>query len=144
MAGLLAGDAFLFLYLLENAMAATYAGGGAKNQIAAMLDVFVLYSVFSLVGWLLVGLPLALLLPVHFIRRWPWPVVIAVGFLLGPAALFLILLMLARGQLRFPASFTGTGVLFLFSLLVSTVSFGVYAILLRRGARNIDAKGRPC
>jgi hypothetical protein len=62
--------------------------------------------------------------------------VIVVGALLGPAALFLILLLLAHGQLHFPASFAETGALFLFSLLVSTGSFGVYAALLRRGAGN--------
>jgi len=68
--GLLVGDAMLLLYILQ---------GAPKDQIAGTLDVFTLYAIFSLVGWLFVGVPVALFLPVRWVIGWPWPLAITVG-----------------------------------------------------------------
>src|ERR1700752_3839949 len=76
--GLLAGDAILFLYLLQNAiryradLLASHMGEPGR-QIPQAIQIFVLYARLSFVGWLFVGLPIALLLPARFGRRLPWP-----------------------------------------------------------------------
>ena len=113
--GLLVGDAMLFLYLLLNA-----------------LQGLTLYAIFSLIGWLFVGVPVVLFLPARSVTRWSWPFSIAVGAFLGPPALLVVLVLLGRGHIHFPASFVGTGPMFAFSIFVSTVSFGVYVALLRK------------
>ena len=141
--GLLVGDGLLLLYLLQNALrvrATLLAAhvGEPERQITVALQVFTLYGFFSLVGWLFVGVPVALFLPARSITRWPWLLAIAVGALLGPVALLLILVLLGHGHVQFPASFVGTGTLFAFSILVSVASFGVYVALLRKRHRGIS------
>jgi hypothetical protein len=136
--GLLAGDAVLLLYLLLNAilmrsvLLAVHMGEPAK-QIPNALQMFVLYAGFSVAGWLLVGLPIALLLPARSITNMWWPLRVLVGATLGPLALFGVLAVLSRGHLSFPGSFRGLGLLWAFSALVSTVAFVAYASLLRKG-----------
>lgn len=76
--GLLGGDAALFLFLLQNAfrfradLLALHMGEPAR-QIPIALEMFVFYAPFSLVGWLLVGLPIAVFFPTRFITRLSWP-----------------------------------------------------------------------
>jgi hypothetical protein len=141
--GLLAGDAILLLYLLQNAirlradLLALHMGEPGR-QIPQALQIFVLYARISFVGWLFVGLPIALLLPAHFIRRLPWPLRLLVGAALGPLALFLVFALvsdssraaLAHGHM-IPGMFTGTASLWPLSILVSTIAFVVYVALLR-------------
>jgi hypothetical protein len=117
--GLLAGDAIVLLYLLQNAiryhayLLAIHMGEPGL-QIPQALQIFVLYAL-SFVGWLFVGLPIALLLPAHFIRRSPWPLTLLLGAALGPLALFLVLALvsdssraaLAHGHM-IPGLLTGT------------------------------------
>ncbi|HEY6385394.1 MAG TPA: hypothetical protein VIX91_06905 [Candidatus Acidoferrum sp.] len=55
-----------------------------------------------------------------------------VGAALGPPPLLIIFALLAHGHLEFPGTFKGTGSLWTFSILVSTVSFGLYVALLKR------------
>ena len=96
-----------------------------------------LYARLSFVGWLFVGLPIALLLPAHIIRRLPLPLRPLVGGALGPLALFLVFLLvsdssraaLAHGHI-IPGMFTGTASLWPLSVLVSTASFVLYIALL--------------
>ncbi len=142
--GLLAGDAILLLYLLQNAirlradLLALHMGEPGR-QIPQAIQIFALYARFSFIGWLFVGLPIALLLPPHFIRRLPWPLRLLVGSALGPLALFLIFMLisdssrtaLAHGHML-PGLFTNTASLWPFSILVSTVAFVVYVALLRK------------
>jgi hypothetical protein len=97
--GLLSGDAALVLYMVVNAfwVRATYRAahvGEPERVVSVALQVVTLYVVCSLFGFLAVGVPVALLLPARFVARWPWLVTIAVGALLGPPALFVILLVL--------------------------------------------------
>ena len=131
--GLLAGDAALLLYMLLNAfwvrgeLLAAHVGV-PYAEVPVAIQAFALYAIFSVVGWLFVGVPVVLLLPARSVTRWPWPLVMTLGACLGPPALLTILLVLARG--RIPLE--GTGPLFIFSILVSTVSFVVYVALLRK------------
>ena len=135
--GLLAGDAVLLLFLLQNAvrlradLLALHMGEPAE-QIPQMLQLFVIYAFFSIVGWLLVGLPTALLFPARSIVRLPWPVRPLVGAALGPLALFLILVLLARSHLDFPRTFVGTRWLWACSILISTIAFVLYVALLSK------------
>ena len=135
--GLLVGDAILLLFCLLNALLVraallrAHAGEPAK-VVPQMLQAFLLYAAFSFVGWLLVGLPVSLLFPAHFIARLSWPLRLLVGTALGPLALLAILGLLGHGHISFPASFTGTGALWAYSILVSTSSFLVYAALLQK------------
>ncbi len=142
--GLLAGDAILLLFLLQNAiriradLLALHMGEPGR-QIPQAIEIFVLYARFSFVGWLFVGLPIALFLPARFIARLPWALRLFAGAALGPLALFLIFMLasdssraaLAHGHIL-PGMFTNTASLWPFSILVSTVSFVLYAALLRK------------
>ena len=146
--GLLSGDAALVLYMVVNAfwVRATYRAahvGEPERVVSVALQVVTLYVVCSLFGFLAVGVPVALLLPARFVARWPWLVTIAVGALLGPPALFVILLVLGGGSVHLSSSFRETGPLFAFSILVSTVSFGVYVALLRKQLwERVEINGR--
>ena len=142
--GLLAGDAILLLYLLQNAIRLRahlldlHIGEPAR-QIPQTIQLFAFYVRLSFIGWLLVGLPIALLFPPHFIRRLPWPLRLLVGATLGPLALFLIFVLIndssrtafVHGHML-PGLFTNTASLWPLSILVSTVAFVVYIALLRK------------
>jgi hypothetical protein len=121
--GLLGGDAALLLFLVQNAFRA--------RQIPVAAEMFVFYASFSLVGWLLVGLPIAVFFPTRSITRLSWPLTLLVGAALGPLALLVIFALLGHGHVEFPGTFRGTGWLWAFSILVSTVSFVLYTALLK-------------
>ena len=137
--GLLGGHTALVLYLLQNAirlraaLLAMHMGEPAR-QIPFALEMCVFYARFSFAGWLLVGVPIALLFPARSIKRLSWTLRVLVGAALGPLALVLILVLLSHGQIDFNdhGTFTGTGPLWAYSILVSTVSFVLYATLLRK------------
>ena len=135
--GLLAGDAALLLFLLQNAirnradLLAMHMGEPAR-QIPGALDLFVLYARLSFVGWLFVALPIALFLPSRFVTRLSWPLRVFIGAALGPLALIAILVRFDRERVGFPGLFRGTDSLWTLSILVSTVSFAAYVTLLRR------------
>jgi uncharacterized membrane protein len=95
-------------------------------------DVLWLYVIFSVVGWVLVGLPVALLVPARLVSRISWLRRILIGATLGPLALLVIvvLLLVKQGRLR-EFSLANSQTLWPMSILVSTVSFLVYAALLR-------------
>lgn len=141
--GLLAGDAALLLLLLFNAIrirAALISAhmGNPGREIRRALQMFALYVVASLVGWLVVGLPIAGFLPARVLVRLEWPVRLFIGAVLGPLALLMVLFLLARGHLIWPDSFRATGMLWLCATIVSSVAFPVYVALLRRGFPKAD------
>jgi hypothetical protein len=135
--GLLGGNAALLLFLLLNAvrlrafLLAAHMGQPAL-QIPLALEMSALYASFSFVGWLFVGVPIALLFPAHSIARLSWPLRVFVGAVLGPLALLVIFAVLVHGHLEFPATFRGARGLWAYSILVSTVSFVLYVGLLRK------------
>jgi hypothetical protein len=145
--GLLAGEAVLLLYLLQNALrerASLIAVhmGEPSRQIPFALDFFVICAMFSLVGWLIVGLPTALFLSARSMTRLSWPLALVVGGIIGPVALFAIFLLHDHGHIYLSSSFAETATPYAYSILVSAVSFGVYVALLRRQTRRDHISGR--
>lgn len=135
--GLVAGDAMLLLYLLQNALRARASliavhMGEPDRQIPIALDLFVVYAIFSFLGWLFVGLPAALFLPAHLIARLPWVLAIVAGGILGPIALAIIFLLHDHGHIYLSSSFAESVTPYAYSILVSSVCFIVYRGLLRR------------
>ena len=98
----MAGEAALFLFLLQNALRARSAmvrmGVGVPGGvIPGMLEHFYLFAIFSAIGWLLVGLPVAVFFPARLLARLSWPARLLAGAALGPIALFAIFVLLSRG-----------------------------------------------
>jgi hypothetical protein len=126
--GLLAGDAMLLLYLLL-----------FWSRLLEMVTLLV-FATVSFIGWLLVGLPIALFLPVHSITRLSWPQALVVGGVLGPVAVVGALLTAHLGTTGFVSGMAlfviSKAMPYAFSVLISTVSFGVYAALLRKQTRG--------
>jgi hypothetical protein len=133
--GLLAGDVMLLFFLLRHAIHATLLAGEPASTISDAIQMFVFYAIFSLVGWLFVGLPAALLFPAGTITRLSWPFALIVGAVLGPPALLGIFVLLARSHIYF-RNFAETSTLFAYSILVSTVAFMVYLALLRKEMKS--------
>ena len=71
--GLLAGDVMLLFFLLRHALHATLFAGEPVLRVGDALQLFVLYAGFSILGWVLIGLPTALIFPAGFITRLSWP-----------------------------------------------------------------------
>jgi len=135
---LLAGNTALLLFLLQNGLRVRAAllrahMGEPHLVLAQMWEVFKLYAMFSVVGWVLVGVPTALAFPPRLLLRVAWPVRVVIGAAMGPLALLLIFVVLFAILGR-PGEFSldHTETLWPFSILVSTVSFLAYAALLRR------------
>jgi hypothetical protein len=119
--GVLAGDTALFLLLFPGTAGAP--------------EILILYGLFSFVGWVIIGLPVALGVPPRFLCRLSWPPRLLIGAALGPLALLAIFVMLAAsGRTLERFSLSNTGVFWPMSMLVSTTSFIVYTALLRRQA----------
>lgn len=139
--GIIAGNVVLLLYLMG---AAAYMRacllrvhmGEPQLQFEQYWDGFLLCAVFSIVGWVVVGIPVAIVFPARLLAHRSWPVLgLLIGITLGPVALLLVFIeyLALEGGLR-AASFDQTEVYWVFSIIVSTVSFLVYAALLRRRA----------
>jgi hypothetical protein len=136
--GLLTGDVALLLYFLLGALR-TRAFllrahiGIPSAQVPLALEVFFLYAAFSVLGWMIVGVPFALAIPARLLSRLAWPLRFLLGAALGPLALLLIFIVLfARGGHISGFSLAHTETLWPFSILVSLVSFLVYVALLPR------------
>jgi hypothetical protein len=133
----MAGNAALLMFLLYGAWRVRAAllklhQGEPYVALPQAWEMFLIYAVFSSVGWILVGLPVALAFPARLISRIPWPACLLIGAILGPLALFLIFVVLAVSQGARTVSLDHTEGLWPLSIVVSTVSFFVYAALLRR------------
>jgi hypothetical protein len=140
--GLFAGDAALLIYMMYNALRACAAlliahMGQPYRQLSIWVEMFLLYAIFSILGWALVGLPIVLAFPARLLVRMPWPLCVLLGAILGPLALLLIFVVIHAWQGQ-PNSFSlvHTNGLWQFSVLVSTVSFLVYVALLRKRSPN--------
>lgn len=91
-----------------------------------------IYSMFSVAGWAIVGLPLLLLDRRDRLARLPWLLVVGVGATLGLLALLVIFISLFALQGRITAfSLAHTAPLWPFAAGVSTVAFVVYSSLVR-------------
>ncbi len=133
--GLVAGDVMLLFFLVRHALHATLLAGESARLIADALQMSLLYAAFSILGWVLIGLPTALIFPARFITRLSWPFALMVGAALGPPVLLLILILIGRGHVYF-RNVAETGTLFAYSILVSTIAFVVYLALLRKDLKD--------
>jgi hypothetical protein len=106
--------------------------------------VLVICAIVSFVGWLFVGLPIALFLPTRSVTRLSWPLALVIGGVLGPVALLGALLGIFVTSYVCPIGIVSgmPGYMiskvepYAFSILISTVSFGVYVALLRAQTRD--------
>ena len=117
--GITAGNALLLMFCLS------IQNGG--------WNFFALYAIFGTIpGWLVVGIPAALTFPARLLTSAWWVVTsLLTGAALG-LAVFLIFLAMGIANRQF--SLDHTEQYFGLSIPVSTVSFMVYAVLLRRRA----------
>jgi hypothetical protein len=135
---LLAGNGALLIFLLQNDLRVRSAllkahMGEPHLVLGQMWQIFLLYAMFSVVGWVLIGVPTALAIPPRLLLRITWPIRVLIGAAMGPLALLLIFVVLFAFQGRVGEfSLAHTGSLWPFSILVSTVSFLAYTVLLRR------------
>jgi hypothetical protein len=139
--GLLAGNvASLLLFLLNAFRASLLSHGQLKAQCLAALGSFIPIAIVSIVGWLAIGIPAVLILSPQRALQSPLWLLLAIGALLGPVALFAIFLLLSPG-LAAGETFTNTGLLWACASLISTVAFAVHCALLRHYTRW-TAKGQ--
>jgi hypothetical protein len=138
--GLLAGNLLLLLYLIQNALRIrstllTAHMGEPALAIPNAIQHFCLLAVLSFVGWLFVGVPIAVLFPARLITGLSWPVALVVGAALGPLAVLAVFLLLGHGYIYRSSSFTGTATPFVYSIVISIVAFVVYRALLNKESR---------
>jgi len=141
---LLASNAVLLILLLLNAMrirSSLLAAhiGPPGQQISLALQLSAIYGFFSFLGWLMVGLPIALFVPADSVIRLPLLVRLIVGVVIGPFALFAIMVILSHGQLHISGTFTNTGFLWALSVLMSTLAFLLYCALLGKDRTSTSA-----
>jgi hypothetical protein len=135
--GLVAGNAALLIFLLCNAlrlrsMLLSAHAGEPYGALTQAWEIFLLYAMVSVFGWILVGVPIAVAIPARLLSRVAWPSRMFIGATLGPLALLLIFIVLFASQGRLSVfSLAHTESLWPFSVLVSTISFLVYAALLQ-------------
>ncbi len=105
--------------------------------------IFLPYGTFSVLGWILVGVPIAMAVPARFLLRLAWPLRLLVGAALGPLALLMIFVapFAIAGKIR-EFTLANTDGLWFFSGVVSTVSFLVYTALVL-GSANPHRLRRP-
>ena len=137
--GLLAGDLILLFFLLQHALHGTILEGEPARTLPDAVETFILYAIFSFIGWMLVGLPATLLFPARSITRLSSPRAMIVGSISGPITLLVIFALLSRSQIYF-RNFAEISTLFAYTILVSTVSFMVYLALLRKEIKSNPAR----
>lgn len=109
--------------------------------------VFGIYAFGSIVGWVVIGIPVAIMFPVRLLKQRLWPAVsFVIGAGLGPLALLPVFVVWSGVNSRNLRNFTFgpiTKDLWVFSIIVSTVSFLVYAALVRKRLLEQQASPRP-
>jgi hypothetical protein len=135
--GLLAGNLVLLVvwlgFFLRNRIALPpNHGPNLSSDLMDMLGIMAIYAVFSIFGWVLIGIPAVLLLSSRRIAALPWTALVLCGAVLGPVSLTLIFLF---GGHFSPRIFTEGGPYFLFAGVVSGVAFWVHCLLVRHRAR---------
>jgi hypothetical protein len=118
-----------------------YSRENPRVRFQMQFDTFILYAIFSFVGWILVGLPATLLFSARSITRLTWPRALIVGATVGPIALLVIFELLSRSHIYF-RNFAEISTLLAYTILVSTVSFMVYLALLHKEMKSNPIRSR--
>jgi len=129
--GLLAGDVALLALLV-------WLSGGWDTSLLEIIVFYVL--LFTLLGWIVIGIPAVLLMDVQLLKRLRWVLVILIGSALGALAWFLLWIFsdLFSGphyHLNLAAHWGWSLVEWSeisWAMLVSTVAFAAYSALARR------------
>ncbi len=135
--GLLAGNAAIVLYLVAMNLwgLVRYQSFPFERMAGHILigyaGLMLIYGSFSLIGWLVVGLPAVLLLPVRPLNRLPWLVILLIAAAIGAAAYFPIFLLFSGGHPTLDL-LRREGPYWLLAVLASTVGFPTYCRLVRR------------
>jgi hypothetical protein len=135
--GLLAGNAAIVAYFLITAVWALLrfhalpSKPPASHILIGYAGLILIYGTFSFLGWLIVGLPVVVLLPVGMLNRLPWLVILLIAATIGVAAYFPIFLLFSGGHPTLDL-FRREGPYWLLALLASTVGFPTYCWLIRR------------
>jgi hypothetical protein len=137
--GLLAGNAAIVAYfLITNLWGLVRVHSfpsepPAWHTLVGYAGLILIYGTFSLLGWLVVGLPAVFLLPVRILNRLPWLVILLIAAAIGLAAFFPIYLLLNGGHLT-PNSFSfrSEWLYWFLALLASMTGFPTYCWLVRR------------
>jgi hypothetical protein len=144
--GLIAGNAAIAAYFFSGyfwALLLNYssiAGLPSRNILIGYAGMELIYGTFSFLGWLVVGLPIILLLPVRILNRLPWLAILLIAAAIGIAAFFPIYLLLNGGHLTSDAlPFRRTGMYWFLALLASMAGFPTYCWLIRR--RTVPVTG---
>ena len=139
--GFACGELTLFVYMLLNALQVRHVlladhMGEPYQAIPGAIDGFVLLLMFGIFGWLIVGVPIATLVPGRLICRMHLFTAIIVGAGIGPIAVIAISLMLLarQGQQVRLLDFGFLSWYEITSSIVTTVAFLAYVLLLRRAA----------
>lgn len=111
--GLVAGDAALLIVPLYNAVRLrtvllTIHIGEANLALPNSKGIFLIYAIFSVIGWIFVDVPIVIALPERLLSRVPWLGCTFIGATLGPLALLIILLVLFAYQGRLSDSVSPT------------------------------------
>lgn len=127
--GLLAGNVALFTFLLVDAKV-----WEIKNVAFYMFPFFLIFSIF---GWILVGIPFVLVIQSEVITDLHWLIVVLIGLFLGALAQFFIFFVLGvTGHLNLAGHWGGVARYEEFAMLISAVAFVVYCLLVRRTLRH--------
>lgn len=142
--GLVAGNAIVLLYyvvvsLRERSMELQMHMGEPARLLPQAFEMSGVYALFSVVGWVLIGIPFVLIFPAEKAARLGWLLRILIGLVLGPLACACILALLARKDFSF-AAFAHTEWFFSLAALISTTAFIIYVLLLRKA---LGANSKP-
>ena len=137
--GLLAGNAAIVGYSLITSLWAPVRLHPFPSQppvthiLIGYVGLILLYGPFLFLGWLVVGLPTVLLLPVRILNRLPWFAIPLIAAGMGLAAFLPIYLLFIGGHLTSDAlPFRRSGTYWFLALLASTAGFPTYCWLIRR------------
>lgn len=137
--GLLAGNiALLLLFLFYALRTGMVLHSQLKFQFWSQIEAFFVFTLFSIVGWLVVGVPAVSILSSQSTARLPQLALLPIGALLGPLALLVIFVLLGRGRIT-AGIFTETGALWLYAAIISTIAFSVHCLLVRRYVRSMQS-----
>ena len=147
--GLLAGNAASFTELLLIASLQTFSAFSFLERYWYLpgregLALTVVFAIYSVMSWAVVGIPAVLFLHARHIVRLPWFLSFAIGALLGEISLLAICLLLDRGTVEaadlimFMRGFGPS------AAIISGTAFIVYSVLVKRAlSKEQNRSGAP-